>query len=57
MLEGTTCAACGEEFDYPAPQHLLHDDKAYEISVRYGLDAPLLCENCEIDDDWEDYQL
>ena len=51
MIEGTICAACGDEFDYDAPQHLLADDRAYELSVRFGLDTPLLCENCDVDDE------
>ena len=52
MIETTNCANCGEAFDYDAPQHLLHDDRAYALSVRLGLDAPLLCENCDFDD-WD----
>ena len=51
MIEGTICATCGDEFDYDAPQHLLADDRAYELSVRFGLDTPLLCENCDVDDE------
>ena len=47
MKETTICADCSEEFDYDAPQHLLVDERAYELSVRFGLDAPLLCENCD----------
>jgi len=55
MIEGTICARCGEEFDYDAPQHLLPDERAYEISVRLGLDAPLLCEDCHPDPFNHDY--
>ena len=55
MIETTNCANCGEAFDYDAPQHLLHDDRAYALSVRLGLDAPLLCENCDFDD-WGDFE-
>ena len=51
MVEGTICAACGEEFLYDAPQHLLADAREYEISVRFGLDVPLLCEDCDFDNE------
>ena len=56
MIECTTCAACGEMFGYDAPQHLLADERAYELSVRFGLDAPLLCGNCNVDDAYEGYE-
>ena len=50
MTEGAICVSCGDEFDYDAPQHLLPDMRQYDISVRLGLDAPLLCENCDLDE-------
>ena len=55
MIETTVCASCGEHFDYDAPEHLHADIRQYEISVMLGLDAPLLCENCDVDDEWHNW--
>lgn len=51
MIETSMCLNCQEEFEYRPDQSTIEDFEDWDINARFGLDAPALCEYCEVDDE------